>query len=81
MQSHNNLKSQFSKSNLGSIKTLLNSSNPSELVQNLISQNPQLQNVMQLMQSSGRTPKEFFYQYAQQKGINPDEFINSLLQE
>jgi hypothetical protein len=30
---------------------------------------------MQLMRSSGMTPKQFFYDYAQQQGINPDEFL------
>ena len=70
----------LSKNNL-SLKTILNSSNPSELIQNLISQNPKMNNVMQLLQSSGKTPKEFFYQMAKQKGVNPDQFLNSLLQE
>ena len=76
-----NLKSLLSKSNLNSFKTLLKSSNPEELVKNLISQNPQMNNVLQLMQNSGKTPKEFFYNYAKQQGVNPDEFINSLTQE
>jgi hypothetical protein len=40
-----------------------------------------MKNVMQLMQNSGKTPKEFFYNYAQQNGINPDNFINSLMKE
>ena len=40
-----------------------------------------MNNVLQLMQNSGKTPKEFFYNYARQKGVNPDEFINSLTQE
>lgn len=59
-------------------KKLLNSSNPNELLNNLIAENPNMKNLMQLMQSSGMTPKQFFYNYAQQNGINPDEFINSL---
>jgi hypothetical protein len=33
---------------------------------------------MQLMNSSGMTPKNFFYQYARQNGINPDDFLNYL---
>lgn len=70
----------ISKSNL-SLKSLLNSSNPNELIQKMISQNPKLNNVMQMMQNSGKTPREFFYQFAQMKGINPDQFLNSLLQE
>lgn len=80
MQS-NNLKSLLSKSNINSLKSFLKSSNPQQLIQNLISQNPKMQSVMQLMQNSGKTPKEFFYQYAKQQGINPDELINSLTQE
>ena len=76
-----NLKSLLSKSNFNSLKSILKSSNPQELIQNLISQNPKMKNVIQLMQNSGKTPKEFFYQYAKQQGINPDEFINSLKQE
>ena len=59
-------------------KKLLSSSNPNELVNSLVSNNPQMQQVMQLMQSSGMTPKQFFYNYAQKNGINPDEFLNSL---
>ena len=56
-------------------KQILNSSNPNELLNSMISQNPKLQSVMQLMRSSGMTPKQFFYDYAQQQGINPDEFL------
>ena len=60
------------------LKKFLNSSNPNELINSMISNNPKLQSVMQLMNSSGMTPKQFFYNYAQQNGINPDEFLNSL---
>lgn len=58
--------------------SILQSSNPKELLQKMISNNPQAQNAFQLFQSSNMTPKQFFYQYAQQKGIDPDQFINSL---
>lgn len=57
------------------LKKILTSSNPNELLNNMISQNPRLQSVMQLMNSSGMTPKQFFYNYAQQQGIDPDEFL------
>ena len=60
------------------LKKFLNSSNPNELINSMISNNPRLQSVMQLMNSSGMTPKQFFYNYAQQNGINPDDFLNSL---
>ena len=60
------------------LKSIFNSSNPKELLNSLISSNPQYKNVMNLLQSSGMTPKQFFYNYAQQNGIDPDQFINSL---
>ena len=59
-------------------KKILNSSNPKELLNSMISSNPNLQLLMQSMNSSGMTPKQFFYTYAQQKGVDPEQFINSL---
>jgi len=76
MTNQQSQKSLPSKSDL--FKKFLNSSNPNELLNSLISNNPKMKNLMQLMQSSGMTPKQFFYNYAQQNGINPDDFINSL---
>ena len=60
------------------LQKFLNSSNPKELLNSLISNNPQMKNIMGLLQSSGMTPKQFFYNYAQQNGIDPDQFLNSL---
>jgi hypothetical protein len=51
------------------------------MIQNMILSNPKLQSVMQLFQNSKLTPKQFFYQYAHQNGVDPDQFINSLKQE
>ena len=62
----NNLLSQF-----------LKSSNPESFIQNMAMSNPKMQNVLQLFHNSNLTPKQFFYQYAQQQGINPDQFLNS----
>ena len=60
------------------LKQVLNSSNPKELLDSLLKSNPQLQNLMQSMNSSGMTPKQFFYSYAKQNGIDPNQFLNSL---
>jgi hypothetical protein len=46
----------------------------------MINTNPQARTLVQNFQSSGLTPKQFFYQYAQQKGIDPDQFLQSLKQ-
>ena len=67
---------QVRKNNL--LSQFLNSSNPKEAIQKMVMNNPKMQNVLQLFQNSNLTPKQFFYQYAQQNGINPDQFINSL---
>ena len=81
-----NPQTQLRDRNLGSLpsqrsdllKQILNSSNPTELLNSLISNNPKMQNVMQLMKSSGMTPKDFFYTYAKQNGIDPDQFLSSM---
>jgi len=52
-------------------------SNPSQLVQNAILSNPNMKNMMNLFNSSGMTPKQFFYNYAQSQGIDPEQFLNS----
>jgi len=59
------------------IQELLKNSNPNSIVQTLLNNNPKMKNIMQLMNSSGMTPKQFFYQYAQQNGIDPEQFLNS----
>ena len=75
----NNLKSLPLKNSNSILSNFLNSSNPNDFLQKMISNNPKAQNVMQLLNSSGKSPKQFFYQYAQQQQINPDQFLNSLI--
>ena len=60
------------------IQAFKNSSNPSDFIQNLIMQNPQMRSVFEMFQKSGMTPKQFFYQYAQQNGLDPNLALNSL---
>lgn len=56
----------------------MNSSNPMDIVQKMASQNPQIKNLLSMLNSSGMTPKQFFYQYANSQGVDPDQFLNSL---
>ena len=77
-QSQLNQRSLPLRNNSDLLRKFPNSSNPNELLNSLISNNPQMQNLMQVMRSSNMTPKQFFYNYAQQNGINPDDFLNSL---
>ena len=76
-QTPKNQKLPSLKGNLNQIQELLKNSDPNSLVQNMILNNPKLKPILQLYNSSGMTPKQFFYQYAQQKGIDPDQFLNS----
>lgn len=66
------------KNNLDLISKSLGHSDPSSFIQNyFLNNNPQLKTLMQTFNNSGMTAKQFFYQYAQQKGIDPDQFLNS----
>lgn len=68
--------------NFAQIKQMMNavknSSNPQQLIGNMMNQNPQIRQVMNMVQSSGKSPKDLFYEMAKQRGINPDEIINML---
>ena len=50
--------------------------NPQAFLQNLASQNPQLQQVMQMCNSTN--PKDVFYALCKQRNVNPDDILNQL---
>lgn len=77
MQQQNSQQRQPIKSN--SISSLLKNLNPQQIIQRMAQNNPQVQNVLQIFQQSQMTPKQFFYQYAQKMGVDPEEFLNSIL--
>ena len=53
-------------------------SNPSAAMQELISRNPQIKQVLDAIQKSGNNPKDAFYALAKEKGVNPDDILNAL---
>ena len=65
--------------NMNQIKQMMNmvksAGNPQMMVQNMLRQNPQ---VSQLINQYGNDPQRAFYALCEQKGINPQEFINTL---
>lgn len=77
-------KNQSLPNNFNQVKQMLNlvkgSSNPQQLISNMLSQNPQMRQVMNMIQSSGKSPKDLFYELATQKGIDPNQIINMLNQ-
>ena len=71
-------------SNLANIKKMMNMfkgvQNPQQMMSTLMNQNPQMKDVMTLVQNSNMPPKDLFYKLAQEKGVNPDEIIQALQQ-
>jgi len=64
-------------SNIQNIISLFkNSPNPQMLLNNLIKNNPQMQNLYMLIQNSNKTPKELFYTMANEKGVDPNSILN-----
>lgn len=56
-------------------KVLKTSSNPNSVMQNLMSSNPNMAKVMNLVNMFGGDPKEAFYKEAQRRGVDPDSIL------
>ena len=50
----------------------------SQQIQNNLTNNTQLQQVMQMVKASNMTPKEYFYALAKQRGVDPNTILNML---
>ena len=55
-----------------------NARNPQQLLMNMANQNPQVKQVMTMIQNSNKSPKDLFYEVAKQKGIDPNQILNLL---
>lgn len=68
--------------NLGQIKQMMNmvqnAGNPQAMLMNMAQSNPQLKQVMDIVNNSGGDPKAAFYKMAQEKGVDPDSVLNML---
>jgi hypothetical protein len=53
-------------------------SNPMQIIKNMASQNPQVSQVLNMLNGSGMSAKDLFMQTAQQMGIDPNQIINML---
>lgn len=54
--------------------------NPNQILQNYARQNPQINIILNQMQSSGMSPKQYVMQYAKQNNIDIRPLINMLSQ-
>ena len=68
--------------NLSQIKNVINTirsaRNPQAMLSQMAQNNPQVQQVMNIVNQNGGDPQRAFYQLAQQKGIDPNEILKML---
>lgn len=57
---------------------LNNSQNPQVMMNSMVQNNPNMKQVMDIINQSGGDPKKAFYALAEQKGIDPQEILNML---
>lgn len=60
------------------MQTVQMASNPQTAIQQLMSTNPAMKQAIEYVNANGGDPKEAFYKLAQEKGVNPDDILNSL---
>lgn len=60
------------------MQLFLQSSNQKDFLQNMVKSNPKLEPLWNMISQSNLSPKQLFYQYAQNNNVNPDEFLESL---
>ena len=76
--------SQLSRNNNsnGGLQQMINmvshSNNPMQLMQTMAQSNPQLQSILNLIQTSQKSPKDLFFEMAQQRGVDPQQILQIL---
>ena len=70
--------SSGSNSLFGMIQQVKNSPNPNAAMQQILSSNPQFQNVVNYINQNGGDAKTAFYNMAAQKGIDPNSILSKL---
>jgi len=74
-----NTKNLLSNGNVQQMANMMKTMrNPQATLNQLSQSNPQVKELMTMLQSSGKSPKEMFYQMAQEKGVDPEEILKML---
>ena len=60
------------------INIMSQSSNPMQLMQIMAQSNPQLQSILNLIQTSQKSPKDLFFEMARQRGVDPQQILQML---
>lgn len=61
---------------LDMFNTVKSSSNPNQVMQEMLSNNPQFQNVIGYINQNGGDARTAFYNMAAQRGIDPNSILN-----
>lgn len=68
--------------NLGRIKQMMgmvrSAGNPQAMISQIASQNPQMKQVLDLVNQSGGDPKKAFYSACKSRGVDPESIIKML---
>ena len=74
-----NTKNLLSNGNVQQMANMMKSMrNPQAMLNQLSQNNPQVKQLMTMIQSSGKSPKDLFYQVAQEKGVDPEEVLRMI---
>ena len=63
------------------LQLMTNGQSPQQIIQQMLQQNPQAQILMNQMQQSGMSMKDFTLQFARQNNINLQPTLNALYQK
>ena len=74
----NNQRNSSSNSLFAVLNRVRNSPNPNQAMQQLLSNNPDYQNVMAYINQNGGDAKSAFYNLAAQKGVDPNSILSQL---
>lgn len=61
------------------MRTVQMARNPQMVLNQLININPQMKQAVEYIQANGGNPRDAFYKLAEEKGVNPDSILNSLM--
>lgn len=60
------------------INMVRSAGNPQAMLDQMMQNNPQMKQVMDIVNTSGGDPKAAFYKMAEEKGVNPEEVLSML---
>jgi len=72
---HNNNGIEYIKRMMNTVRY---AANPQLALEELIRSNPQMRNIITLINQNGGDPKAAFYKLAQEKGVDPEKILSML---